>query len=441
MNKLILLFVSVLTIGFVNAQDKIEFTEFDLDNGLHVILHEDHTAPIVAVGVIYHVGSKNEVPGNTGFAHFFEHLMFEGSENIGEGEYMKIVQANGGVLNANTSHDRTYYFEVLPSNQLELGLWLESERMLHAKIDTGGVNTQREVVKEEKRTNYDNQPYMSFQEKIFDAAYDNHPYSWIPIGSLEDLNTAELETFIEFYEMYYVPNNATLSISGDIDLAQAEEWVRKYFAGIPKGTQEIRRPEVEVPAMAGERRDTVYDNIQLPAVFMGYRLPEQTHPDAYALEMVTTLLSGGESSRFNKVLVDEKEAALQVVAFPYQLEDGGLFIALGLIQFGKPLEDLIDGMDIEINKLQSEMVGEREFQKLQNQIENQFVSGYSNQMGICEALANYHVYYGDANLINNEVERYMSVTAEDIQRVAKKYLVPENRVVLIYLPKDQEPQQ
>ena len=440
MKRLIMLVAGGLSILSLSAQNKIEFTEFDLDNGLHVILHEDHTAPIVAVGVMYHVGSKNEVPGNTGFAHFFEHLMFEGSENIGEGEYMKIVQANGGVLNANTSHDRTYYFEIMPSNQLELALWMESERMLHAKIDTGGVNTQREVVKEEKRVSYDNQPYMSFQEKIFDAAYDDHPYSWVPIGSLEDLNSAELDVFMDFYDMFYVPNNATLVISGDIDMLQARGWAEKYFKDIPKGTHEIRRPEVEVPAMSGERRDTVYDNIQLPAVFMGYRLPEQTSQDAYAIEMVTTLLSGGGSSRCNKSLVDEKELALQVVAFPYQLEDGGLFIALGLVQFGKPLEELVAGMDEEIARVQNELVGELEFQKLQNQIENQFVSGYSSQAGINEALATYHVFYGDANLINTEIERYRAVTPEDIQRVAKEYLVPENRAVLIYLPKEQAAQ-
>ena len=200
----------------VQAQNKIEFEQYKLKNGMNVILHEDHSTPIVAVTVLYHVGSKNENPERTGFAHFFEHLLFEGSENIKRGEYMKLVQSNGGILNANTSFDRTFYFEILPSNQLELGLWLESERLLHAKIDETGVETQREVVKEEYRQRYDNQPYGTFLPQMFKRAFVEHPYQWVPIGSLEHLNQAKIEEFRDFYKTYYVPNNATLSIAGDI---------------------------------------------------------------------------------------------------------------------------------------------------------------------------------------------------------------------------------
>ena len=420
------------------AQREVEFTEFDLDNGLHVILHEDHSTPIVAVTVLYHVGSKNEVEGRTGFAHFFEHLLFEGSENIERGEYSEIVQSNGGNLNANTTQDRTFYYEILPSNQLELGLWLESERMLHANIDQEGVDTQCEVVKEEKRQRIDNQPYASFSAEMFKRAFTKHPYNWTPIGSLEDLNAAKLEEFMDFYNVFYVPNNATLSIAGDIDPKQAKEWVEKYFASIPRGTQEIPRPNIEEPPLGGEVVDTVYDNIQIPAVFMGYRMPGETDQDAYAMSMLTNILSGGESARLPKRLVDEEEKALQVFAFPYTLEDEGLFIVLGLPQIGKSLDSLAMGLDEEMEKVKSALISEREFEKVQNQVRSQFVQSNSSMAGIAESLANYHVYYGDADLINTEIEKYMKVTREDIQRVAQKYLNDDNRVKLIYLPKDQE---
>jgi zinc protease len=220
----ILLSVAIFSVAMVSqAQNKIEFEQYKLKNGLNVILHEDHSTPIVAVTVLYHVGSKNENPERTGFAHFFEHLLFEGTENIKRGEYMKLVQSNGGILNANTSFDRTFYFEILPSNQAELGLWLESERMLHAIIDETGVETQREVVKEEYRQRYDNQPYGTFLPEMFKRGFEVHPYNWVPIGSLEHLNQAKIEEFRDFYKTYYVPNNATLSIAGDINKPQVKK--------------------------------------------------------------------------------------------------------------------------------------------------------------------------------------------------------------------------
>lgn len=429
-----LFMLTIVVVGLGQAR-KIEFTEYDLDNGLHVILHQDNTTPIVAVTMLYHVGSKNEDPNRTGFAHFFEHLLFEGSENIKRGEFDKYVTNAGGTLNANTSQDRTFYHEVLPSNQLELGLWLESERMLHAKIDKVGVETQREVVKEEKRQRIDNQPYMSFQVEMFSKAYKVHPYQWIPIGSMEDLNAATLEEFIEFYKTFYVPNNATLSIAGDIDIAKTKELVSKYFKDVPKGTKEIPRPTVVEPPQNGEIRDVVFDNIQLPAVFEAYHIPAQGTEDSYALDMLSVVLSGGESSRMYKALVDDQKKALTVQSFPYALEDPGLYIVLGLVNMGVDLEDLEKSMDSEIEKVKDNLITEKEFQKIRNQIESQFVQQNASMAGIAERLADYHVYYGNAGLINTEIERYMKVTREDIQRVAKKYLKKENRVVLQYLPK------
>lgn len=426
----------LLVILGVSAQEKrIDFVEYDLPNGLHVILHQDNSTPIINTAVLYHVGSKNEPKGRTGFAHFFEHLMFEGSPNIPRGEFFKIIQNAGGSLNANTSFDRTFYYETLPSHQLELSLYMESERMLHAKIDSTGVATQKEVVKEEKRTRIDNQPYMSFQAKIFGLAYQGTPYSWTPIGSFEDIDAATEEDFKDFFDTFYVPNNATLSIAGDIEIEETKRLVEMYFGEIPRGTKEIPRPEIVAPDLGGDVREEVFDNVQLPGVFQAYQMAEQGSDDYYAMQLLTTLLSGGQSSRFQKEIVDNQELAAFVASFPFALENGGLFISLGLVNIGNTPEDLEKAMMAEIDRVKNEPIDDREFQKLKNQIENDFVSSNSTMRGIAESLADYHVYFGDANLINSEIERYMSVTKEDIQRVAKKYLTSDNRVTLYYLPK------
>lgn len=440
--RIVLAFSLLFAMGIFaqkNGAKKIEFIEYDLDNGLHVILHEDHSTPIVAVSVLYHVGSKNEDPDRTGFAHFFEHLLFEGSENIERGEFFKIVQGNGGVLNANTSFDRTFYYEVLPSNQLELGLWLESERMLHAKIDEKGVETQRGVVKEELKQRNENTPYGSILNETFAHAFVEHPYRWTPGGSPEYINKAELSEFMEFYETFYVPNNATLSIAGDISIEETKKWVKEYFGGIPKGTKEIPRPDIVEPKKTAEVRDTIYDNIQLPAVVMGYHMPGQGEEDYYAMSMLSQLLSQGESSRFQKVIKDEKQKAVFVGAFPLPTEDPGLALMFGITNMGVPPMELETAMNEEIKKVKTDLISEKEFEKLQNQVENDFISGNASIRGLAENLANYHVYFGDANLINTEIDRYMKVSREDIQNVAQKYLNDENRVVLYYLPKSEQP--
>ncbi|WKZ69821.1 MAG: pitrilysin family protein [Melioribacteraceae bacterium] len=436
--KLIIILMMILSLFVLADSKEIEFVEYTLNNGLHVILHQDNSTPIVAVSVMYHVGSKNEHPERTGFAHFFEHLMFEGSENIPRGEYFKIVQGNGGTLNANTSFDRTFYYQILPSNQLKLGLWLESERLLHSKIDSIGVETQRKVVKEERSQRYDNQPYGSLLEELFKRAYKVYPYSWTPIGSTQYIDLATIDEFIEFYETYYVPQNATLSIAGDIDIDQAKEWIEDYFSEIPKGTREIVRPNVVEPEMTEEVRDTVYDNIQLPAVIQSYRIPAQGTDDYYAINMLTTLLSGGQSSRMYKALVDEKQIALQAASIPLALEGEGQFITFGLPTVGNDAKEVEDAMDVEIERVKNELISDTEFEKLRNQVESGFVQSNSTVAGIAESLANYHVYFGDADLINTELDRYMKVTKEDIQRVAREYLNNDNRVVLYYLPKSQQ---
>lgn len=437
MRKTLVILSLAVFIGTVSwgQSRKIEFTQYDLDNGLHVILHKDNTTPIVAVSILYHVGSKNENPERTGFAHFFEHLLFEGSQNIPRGEFDKFITNAGGTNNANTSNDRTFYYEVLPSNQLELGLWLESERMMHAKIEPVGVETQREVVKEEKRQRMDNQPYGSILTEILSHAYKVHPYRWPTIGSLEHLNKATLDEFIDFYKTFYVPNNATLSIAGDIDIDQAKALIAKYFKDIPKGTKPIPRPTVVEPAQGKEVRDVVLDNIQLPAVVHAYHMPAQGTDDSYALDMLSTLLSGGESSRLYKSLVDEQKKAYVIQSFPFSSEDPGLYIVFGLANMGVPVEDLEKAIDVELEKVMKELITEKEFQKVRNQVESQFVQQNASMVGVAEQLANYHVYFKDANLVNTEIDRYNKIKREDLIRVAKKYLTKENRVSLYYLPK------
>jgi predicted Zn-dependent peptidase len=429
-------FLSLLALGVATlsntsqAAEKIKFTEYDLPNGLHVILHEDHATPIVAVSVMYHVGSKNEKVGRTGFAHFFEHLLFEGSENIKRGEYMKLVQAAGGQLNANTSQDRTFYFESLPSNQLELGLWMESERMLHAKIDTIGVETQRKVVKEEKKQSYDNRPYGQLLKVVYENSFTEHPYHWTPIGYDKDLSEATIDEFINFYKTYYVPNNATLVIGGDIDPIKTKALIAKYFGSIPKGTKELYRPSIVEPAQTAEKRTTFYDNIQLPALIISYRAPKPFTKDAYAMQLLAQLLSQGNSSRLRNALVDKQQKAVEVGAFPMPSEDPGVVMMFAIANMGIK--------NAELETVRTTLISDEEYKKLMNQIESDFINQNRRILGIIENLATNYTYLKNTNLVNTELALYQQVTKEDIMRVAKQYLTKENRLVVDYLPKSEE---
>lgn len=419
--------------------NKIEFVEYTLPNGLQVILHQDKSVPKVAVSVMYHVGSKNENPDRTGFAHFFEHLLFEGSENLKRGDFDRYVQNAGGTLNANTWYDRTFYYEELPSNQLSTGLWLESERMLHAKVEKEGIETQRQVVKEERRQRVENQPYGSLIEEVMKRAFTVHPYQWPVIGSMAHLDAAKDEDFINFYKMFYVPNNAILSVAGNFEIEEAKKMIQLYFGDIPKGTTKVFRPEVTEPPLKGEIRDTVYDNVQLPAVVYTYRTPKQGTPDYYAVNMLSQLLSQGQSSRLYKSLVDDQQKCLFVGNFPMAMEDAGVSIAFGIANSGVDPLEVEKGMDAVIENAAAGLMDDMEFQKLKNQVENDIVTQNETILGRAENLANYKMYFGDANLINAEIDRYLKVTKEDIQRVAKMYFNKNNRVVLYYLPKAAQP--
>lgn len=426
---------AIVAAGMQAKAQKVEFTEYDLPNGLHVILHDDHHAPVVAVSVMYHVGSKNEVEGRTGFAHFFEHLLFEGSENIKRGQFMKIVSANGGQNNANTTQDRTFYYEVFPSNELETGLWLESERMMHPVINEIGVKTQNEVVKEEKRLSFDNRPYGNVINDIAEALFSKHPYHNGVIGSMKDLDAAKLAEFKAFFKQFYVPNNAVLTIAGDIDVAKTKKLIEEYFGPIPRG-ENITYHKVEEPPITKEIIDTAYDaNIQIPAILAAYRVPGRDSRDSKIMEMISSILSGGSSSRMYKKMVDDKKDALQVFAFNYALEDYGMYIVGALPSGGAAPKGLLKDMDEEIVKLQTDLISPEDYQKLQNQFEDNFVSANTRMLGVAENLANgYTFYHKDTNQVNEELAEIRTITREEIRDAARKYLNTNQRLVLYYLP-------
>jgi predicted Zn-dependent peptidase len=425
----------MFSVGMINAQ-KVAFTEYDLKNGLHVVLHQDKTAPVVAVSVMYHVGSKNETPDRTGFAHFFEHLLFEGSDNIKRGEFMKIVSSNGGQNNANTTQDRTFYYEVFPSNQLETGLWLESERMMHPVINEIGVKTQNEVVKEEKRMRVDNQPYGNFLNEVMKRLFIKHPYNWVPIGSMDHLDAATLQEFIAFNKKFYTPGNAALVIAGDIDIDKTESLVESYFGAVAAG-EPVEKVNIQEDPITKETIDTAYDsNIQIPAVMTAYRTPGMTSKESTALEMASSVLSTGASSRMYKKMVDDKKNALQVGCFNYALEDYGAYITYALPNNNASLDTLLKDMDDEIVKLQNTLISETEFTKIRNQFENEYIGANAKMLGVAENLADGYIFHNkNTNYINEKLDEVRKVTREDIQNVAKKYLNRNQRVVVYYLPK------
>ena len=434
MKRIILTLASGFLVAFSSNAQKVEFEEYDLNNGMHVILHQDNAAPVVTTSVMYHVGAKDEQPDRTGMAHFFEHLLFEGTKNIKKGEWFKLVSSNGGKNNANTTDDRTYYYEVFPSNKLELGLWLESERLLHPIIKQEGVDTQNEVVKEEKRLRVDNQPYGRFLEYVKQNMFKKHPYKGTTIGKMAHLDDATLEEFLAFNKKFYVPNNATLVVAGDIDIASAKKLIEDYFGPIPRGKDIERSFPKEDPITEAISAKGYDSNIQIPAIMAAYRTPSMKTRDSRVLDMISSYFSSGKSSILYKKLVDTKKMALQVGAINLSQEDYGTYILFGLPQGETKLADIISEIDEEVLKMQTDLISEKAYQKLQNQFENNYVDSNSSVEGIANSLARYNVLYGDTNLINTEIDIYRSITREEIRDAAKKYLNPNQRLILEYLP-------
>lgn len=438
MKKSILSLATAMLFAFSANAQKVEFEEYDLSNGMHVILHQDKSAPVVVTSVMYHVGAKDEQPNRTGMAHFFEHLLFEGTKNIKKGEWFKLVSSNGGKNNANTTDDRTYYYEVFPSNNLELGLWMESERLLYPIIGQDGVDTQNEVVKEEKRLRVDNQPYSRFLENVKKNMFKKHPYKGTTIGKMKHLDDATLEEFIAFNKKFYVPNNATLVVAGDIDVKQAKTWIKEYFERIPRG-EDIKRNFPKEDPITNQIEAKAYDpNIQIPAIMEAYRTPSMKTRDSRVLDMISSYLSSGKSSVLYKKLVDQKKMALQAGAINLSQEDYGTYIIYALPLGKTTLASLVKEIDEEVVRLQTDLISEKDYQKLQNKFENNFVNSNSSVEGIANSLARYNVLYGDTNLINTEIDIYRSITREEIRDIAKKYLQTNKRLLMEYLPESKK---
>ncbi len=433
---LIALLLGVVVVSSGTAQQvfkPIKFDEYDMANGIHVILYEDHSAPRVGVRVYYHVGSRNERPDRTGFAHFFEHLMFEGTDHIGRGEYPKLVESVGGELNAHTSFDHTFYQEDVPSNYLRQALWQEAERMHWLHVDSIGVETQRKVVKEERRNRYENQPYGSLLLKMMESVFKTSQYSWTPIGAAQYIDKATIAEFRDFYQKYYVPNNAIIVVAGDFKPEEARKDIQDYFGDIPRGTEEINRSYTPEPAQTSERTTTIDEKITpLPAVGYAWKTTAVGEKDAYALDMLASVLMQGNSSRMVKRLKDQDQLVVEVEPIALALEKDGVFGLLAVAKQGIELTKIRTVLDEEIQKVQNNGITDEEFQKVRNQTTKDLVTQAANTQSIAFQIADQYALFHDAKRINTELDRYLAVTKQDIQRVAKKYLVPTSRNVIIY---------
>ena len=419
----------------------IEFETFTLDNGLTFIVHEDHSTPIVAVNVWYDVGSGHEKPGRSGFAHLFEHMLFQETENLAKGDFDKYIEEAGGTLNGTTNEDRTAYFETVPSNSLNMALWLEAERLANLVVTPANFEREREVVKEERRMRVDNQPYQNGVITLDTLIADWPPYNHSVIGSMADLDAATADDVIEFFDMHYTPDNATIIVAGDVTVEQAREFAEEYFADIPRGGEREQLPEfTSTPRSDGERRVTVEDALaNTPAFLSGFNIPPHVDEDTYALELLSSIFAEGESSRLHQRLVKEEQAALVVFAFlDSRVGPGGFWFA-AIPNQGVDVELMETLIDEELEKLKTEGVTERELQKAQNQLRAGQIMNRQTVFSKAQELQHYRLYHGDIEAINSDVERYMSVTREDLLQVARKYLVPVNRSVVIVVPAGEKP--
>ena len=438
MKKILATAFLALTFYASNAQE-INFVEYDLSNGLHVILHQDNSAPVVSTTLQYHVGSKDEDEGLKGFAHLFEHMLGKETKNMESGAWGKIYSARGGSGNASTSVDLTNYYVTVPSNSLKLALWRYSELMLHPIIEQSTIDIQREAVKEEKRLR-DNQPYSPrFYEYIKRNLFTNHPYQHPIIGYLEDLDSSSLEDFLNFKKKFYPPSNAVFVIAGDIDIDETKKLVSEYFDDVPyDGEKPVKIYPKEDP-ITEEIRVKEYDpNIQIPALFYAFRTPAQSNRDSRVIDYIAQYLSGSESSVLYKKLVDEKQMALGVQSFNIEQEDYSLFTIFILPQGETTLEELVLEVEVEIEKIQNELISDKNYQKVQNTFENSYVSSLASVTGRSQALARYYHMYNDASIINKLPDIYKSISKEEIKSVANKHLRKNQRLIMEYLPETKE---
>jgi zinc protease len=414
---------------------KLNYTTHTLANGLRVIFLEDHDTPVVNLQVWYHVGSKDEKPGRTGFAHLFEHLMFKGSAHVPAEEHSRIIESVGGFDNAETRDDTTNFYETFPSNYLERVLWLEADRMGSLNVDDANFKSEREVVKEERRLRIENQPYGYIEEDLRAAAFTVHAYHHTAIGSMEDLNKATIEDVRDFFSTFYKPNNATLVVVGDFNSEQALAWTKKYFDGIPASAKPIPRLNVPEPAQTAERDVTkAYSNTPLPAVVIGYKIPAKYAPDSYPIDLASNILAGGESSRLYQALVYKQQIAVQAAGFGNFTEDPNLFWALAIMNQGKSPEDGKKAIVTVLDELKAKPVEAKEIEKAKNQEIAGAILGRDTDEEKAVALASAAVIGKDPALVNTELDRYLKVTPADIQRVAQTYFDLKRATVMIITP-------
>ncbi len=418
-----------------SAVPKVVFKDVKLKNGLRVLLVEEHAAPVVSLALIYDVGSRNEKQGRTGFAHLFEHMMFQGSENVGKSEHFTLIERNGGTMNGTTNEERTLYFETLPANQLDLMLFLEADRMKGLDISKENLDNQRKAVQEERRLGLDNQPYGKLREKFGETMYDNFAYKHSVIGSMDDLNAASIEDVKEFFRIYYAPNNAVLALVGDFKTEEALAKVRKAFEGIPAQPAAAAVDTTE-PEQTAERRFSVDDPLaQLAMLNIGYKGIKGNTPDAYALQIAATILGGGQSSRLYQKLVKEKQLVLSVGSFAGSRRGPGAFQIQANIPQNKKVEDAEAAIYEEIARLQQEPVADWELEKAKQFLKRGAIGQVQSSLGLAINLAEAAVAWNDPNLINTRLDKSLAVTKEDIQRVAKQYLQPAKRTVGVAIPK------
>lgn len=414
----------------------LSIEDYKLANGLRVVLNEDHSAPLVAVNVWYHVGSKNERRGRTGFAHLFEHMLFSGSEHVGNNEHFRYVQSVGGVLNGTTFFDRTNYFETLPSNYLALGLWLESDRMgfFLPALTQEKLDIQREVVKEERRQRYDNVPYGTAFERLLHLAYEpDYSYHWPTIGSMEDLTAASLDDIREFFATWYRPDNAVLTIVGDFAPAEAKELVEKYFGEIPAGGK-FPKFTLQRNPLGSERREEFGDRVQLPRVYRLYHLPKMGDRDWIHADLLSTILASDKASRLDRALVHEKQIAQDVAAYVLPTESTGMMLLQATAKEGVDASRLESEIDHEVARLISGGVTEEEIIRAKNRSEVEFAHQIENYDTRADIIAMLATYFGDPSLVHRWLEPYQSATTADLRDVAAKYLVPGNRATSIFVP-------
>jgi zinc protease len=423
------------------AQLKIPFETYKLPNGLTVILSRDNTTPTVAVNIWYHVGSKNETPGRTGFAHLFEHVMFTGSGHVPYGLHDKLTEGVGGGNNGSTTNDRTNYFETIPSNYLESALWLEADRMgyLLDTLDIAKLNAQRDVVKNERRQSYDNQPYGRVSEIFAAAMYPKgHPYSWPVIGSMTDLSAASEEDVKAFFRLYYAPNNATLAVVGDFDPAQAKAWIQKYFADLPKGVP-VQRPSVAPAKLEASKRLVYEDRVQVPRLYIQWPTVGVKNDDDYALSVMSSILSGSRTARLTKALVYDSQMASQIFAFQNSSEDVGVFQIVVIPRPEHTLTELEAAIDQVMQKFISEGPTAEELQKAKSGLELGFLRGLESNLGKANQLLEGAVFYGNPGQFSVDYQKTLAVTAADVKRVAASYL-SRSRIVLSVVPKGKKDQ-